>query len=82
MEHRLRKEETEEQFNNEAKEGWRFAADPARITYENAGTEGRKHTSGGVIVAVDSNLGAVVDTQKKERLIQFQATKEESPKHG
>ena len=27
MEHRLRKEEMEEQFNKEAKEGWRFAAD-------------------------------------------------------
>ena len=46
-EHRLRKEEMEEQFNREAKEGWRFAASAARITDEMAG-EGRKHTSGGV----------------------------------
>ena len=45
----------EEQCNREAKEGWRFAADAARIT---ASSEDRKHTSGGVSVAVDSSLGA------------------------
>ena len=50
----------EEQFNKEAKEGWRFAADAAGITDETAGSEDRKHTSGGVFVAVDSNLGTVV----------------------
>ena len=33
IEHRLRMEEMEEQFNKEAKEGWRCAADAARITY-------------------------------------------------
>ena len=47
-EHRLRKEEMEEQFNREAKEGWRFAASGARITEEMAGDEDGKHTSGGV----------------------------------
>ena len=31
-----------------------FAADAARITDENAGSEDRKHTLGGVFVAVDS----------------------------
>ena len=41
-EHRLRKEEMEEQFNKEAKEGWRFAADAARITDERAGREDHK----------------------------------------
>ena len=50
----------EEQFNKEAKEGWSFAADAARIKDERAGTEDQKHTSGGVFVAVASNLGAVV----------------------
>ena len=50
----------EEQFNKEAKEGWRIAADAARITDERAGIEDQKHTSGGVFVAVDSNLGTVV----------------------
>ena len=50
----------QEQFNTEAKEGWRFAADAARITDETAGNEDRKHASGGVFVAVDSNLGAIV----------------------
>ena len=33
IEPRLRKEEMEEQFNKEAKEGWRLAADAARITW-------------------------------------------------
>ena len=60
IEHRLEKEEMEEQFNSEAKEGWRFAADAARITDERASSEDRKHTSGGVFIAVDGNLGAVV----------------------
>ena len=50
----------EEQFNKEAKQGWRFAADAARITDVNAGSEDREHTSGGVFVAVDSILEAVV----------------------
>ena len=60
IDHRLRKEEMEEQFNKEAKEGWRFAADAARITDQRASSADQKHTSGGVFVAVDSNLGAVV----------------------
>ena len=65
IEHRLRKEEMEEQFNREAKEGWRFAASAARITEEMAGDEDRKHTSGGVFVAIDSNLGAVVGAEEE-----------------
>ena len=64
MEHRLRKEEMEEQFNKEAKEGWRFAADAARITDERANSEDRKHASGGVFVAIDSNLGTVVGAEE------------------
>ena len=50
----------EEQLNKEAEEGWTFASDAARITDERAGSEDQKHTSEGVLVAVDSNLGAVV----------------------
>ena len=42
IEHRLRKEEMEEQFNKEVKERWRFAADAARKTDETAGSEDRK----------------------------------------
>ena len=42
IEHRLRKEEMEEQFNKEAKEGWRFAASAARITEETTGIEDRE----------------------------------------
>ena len=64
IEHRPRKEDMEEEFNREAKEGLRFAADAARITDERASSEDRKHTSGGVFVAVDSNLGAVVDAEE------------------
>ena len=36
IEHRMRRDEMEEQFNKEAKQGWRFAADAARITDESA----------------------------------------------
>ena len=50
----------EEQFTQKTKEGCRFAADAARITDERAGSEDQKHTSGGVFVAVDSNLEAIV----------------------
>ena len=32
VEHRMKKEEMEEHFNKEAKKGWIFAADAARIT--------------------------------------------------
>ena len=65
MEHRLRKEEMEEQFNKEAKEGWRFAAECSKNSLrKRAGSEDRKHTSGGVFVAIDSNLGAVVGAEE------------------
>ena len=50
--------------------------DAARITDETAGSEDRKRTSGGVFVAADSNLGAVVGVERS------QAMKEESPKLG
>ena len=36
IEHKMRREEMEEQFKEEAKQGWRCAADAARITVENA----------------------------------------------
>ena len=45
----MRKEEIEEQFNKEAKEGWTIAADAARITDERASSEDRKHMSRGVL---------------------------------
>ena len=57
----------EEQINKEAKLGGRFAADAARIADERASKEDRKHTSGGVFVAEDDNLGAVIG--KEERLV-------------
>ena len=60
-----RKEEMEEQFNKEAKEGWRCAADAATISDEHAGTEDRKHTSGGAFVAVDKNLEGAVGAEEE-----------------
>ena len=54
----------EEQFNREAKEGWRLAASAARIIEETAGDEDRKRTSGGVMVSIGSNLGAVVGAEE------------------
>ena len=44
-EHRLRKEAMEEQFNKEARERCRFAANAARNTDEKAGIEDQMHTS-------------------------------------
>ena len=73
IEHRLRKEEMEEQFNREAKEGWRFATSAARITYRMAGDDDRKHTSvlkrtrtakHPWLIACDANMGPE-DFEKK-----------------
>ena len=71
----------EEQFNRDAKEGWRFSADAATITDEKASSEDRTHTSGGVFVAIDSNLGAVVGAEEG-RWSRSQEMKEELPMHG
>ena len=60
VEQRMTKEDMGEPFNREPKQSWRFAAGAARITDENASSEGRKHTSVGLLVAVDSNLGVVI----------------------
>ena len=64
IEHMMRREEMEEQFNKEFKQGWRFAADAARITDNKASSEDCKHTSRGVFVAIDRNLGAVIDKEE------------------
>ena len=54
--HRMRKEELEDQFKKETKQGWRLA-DASRIGDENASSEDCNHTSRGVFVAIVSNLG-------------------------
>ena len=77
MEHRLRKE-LEEQFNQEAQEGWRCAVNAARITDKNASSEDRKHTSGGVSVAVDINLIGEEEGAVKS----IEETREESLRRG
>ena len=68
-----RREETEEKFNKEAKQGWRTSADAVRITGENAGNAEGKHTSGrslGVkrqwLCVVDKRQGAVVSIPGNE----------------
>ena len=60
----MRKEGTEEQFSKESMQGWRSEADAARIIDDKASNEDRKHTSGGVFLAIDSTLGAVVDKEE------------------
>ena len=55
----------EELFNKEAKEGWRFAASAARITEETTGDEDRKHTSRGVVVAIDSNFRSSCGSRRR-----------------
>ena len=47
-EHMMRKEETEEKFNKEEKQGCMIAADAAGTTEETANSEDCKHTPGGV----------------------------------
>ena len=79
-EHRMRKEEMEEQFNREAKQGWRCCS-RYRITDATASSEDRKHTSGGVFVAVERNLG-VVTGKEKERSRRSQGMNEDLPTHG
>ena len=48
----------EGQFNEEAMEGWRFAANATGIADETKGSEDRKHTSGGVFMAVHKQPGS------------------------
>ena len=81
IEHRLRKEEMEEQFNREAKEGWRSAADAARITDERATAR---------IVStlrVESLLQSIVtcgqlSEKEREHWHQSQAMRVDSPRLG
>ena len=68
VEHRMRKEEMEEQSNKETKHGWRRVQQiQQRITDEKASSEDRKHTSGGVFVAIDRQSWEQVLAKKKER---------------
>ena len=79
---RAQTEEVEEQFNKEAKKGWRFVVGAARIAQETTGSEDCKHTSGGVFVAIDNNPGSSCRSRKNGRLSRSQEMMEESPKRG
>ena len=70
-----------DKFNKEAKQGWRGAADAARITDEGAGSKDCKHTSGGVLMAIEHRLGAVVDKEEGAAKT-ILGNEEESPKRG
>ena len=64
----MRREEMEEQFStNEDKQGWRLA-DAARVTDEKASSEDRKHRCEEVFVAIDSNLGAMVNRSRRRHV--------------
>ena len=78
---RIRERRGVEQLSKEFKQGWRFAADAARITSGKARCEDREHTSGGVFVAIDSNLGGVVDQAVGASRLSL-GMQEESPKRG
>ena len=66
IEHRLWKEEKEEQSNTEAKEGWRFAADAVRIADERAGSEDQKHTSEGVLLQSTATWEQLLERKKEQ----------------
>ena len=69
IEHRTRRKEMEEQFSRETKQAWKFAADVAVITNDNAGREDCKHASSGVFVAINNDLGA--DTDKETSCVRI-----------
>ena len=71
----------EEQFNKEAQQGWRFASDAARMTDVKASREDREHTSGEGFATID-RIWEQLLVQKKERLSQSQAMREELSKLG
>ena len=83
IEHRLRKEEMEEQINKEAKEGRRVAADEARITDERASSEVRIESMHQAEFLWQSPATwEHLWEKKKERLSRSQEMKEELPKDG
>ena len=81
IENKLRREEMEETFNKEAKQGWRLVADAAIFTDENAGSVDCKHTSGGVSLAIESGFGVVVKKKKQPSRF-FLDMRDDSLKHG
>ena len=70
----------EQQFNREAEEGWRLAADAARITDERASSEGKR--TSGIFFCLSTATWEQWWEQKKVRLLRSQVMKEELPRHG
>ena len=67
IEHSLRKEEMKEHLNKEAKEGWRFAADAARITDERASSEDQKQHNRTCFCDSGQQSGSSCWREKKEQ---------------
>ena len=77
IEHRLRKEEMEEQFNREAKEGWSFAVQQESLVKEGAVRIERTHKK--EFLWQSTAIWEQLWEQKKVRLSRSQ---EELPEHG
>ena len=71
----------EEQFNEEVKQGGRFAADAARLADGNSSSEDCKHTWCGVFVAVGSDAAAVVDRRRSRHVYRW-ARRKNRPSAG
>ena len=84
IEHRQRREEMEETFNKEAKQGWRFAADAARFIHlrecKHRGLQA--HVGWSPIGDWLWTDGVVVDTERRSRHAFFFDMKDDSLKHG
>ena len=80
IEHRLRKEEMEEQFNREAKEGWILPTQQESPMKEQVvRTESIRLEES--LLRLTATWGQSWE-RKKERLVRSLETKEELPKHG
>ena len=64
IEHRMKGEEAEKQFNKLANSSLKIAVDEARDTEESKGEENTKHTSGGVFIAIDGARSSVVHKEE------------------
>ena len=84
VEHRMKKEDMEEQFNQETKKGWRFATDAARLTDDNASSEDGKHTSRSFSTWTPHTSGRVCGSKKsawslKRQKKEFPTCRSKSP---
>ena len=72
----------EEQFNKESKEGWRFAAEAARITDERASSEDQKTLIRRCFCGSGQQSGSSCWRRRKEQLHQSQEERVALPRFG